>query len=80
MYDIYFDLEDMHQTIDDEITASRDDHDSWAFESIDFDFVKDLPVKQKSEGCFCAECNNFCQYAETNQSDGSFICYSCRNY
>lgn len=83
MFDIYFDLEDMHQTVDEEIAGARDDHDSWAFEQVDFDFVKDLDKSEsfnKSAGCFCASCNDFCQFAEPNQPNGTLICYYCRNY
>jgi hypothetical protein len=31
-----------------------------------------------SGGMFCKKCNNFYDYAEPNQLDGSLICYSCR--
>jgi len=36
--------------------------------------------KIKSAGCFCNKCKEFYEYAEPNQKDGSFKCFSCRNY
>lgn len=35
--------------------------------------------KQNKDGCNCKKCKEKYEYAEPNQSDGSFICYSCRN-
>jgi hypothetical protein len=32
----------------------------------------------KSSGCRCKKCKTYNEYAESNQEDGSFICYSCR--
>lgn len=32
-----------------------------------------------SDGMFCKKCNNFFQYAESNQDDGSLICFGCKN-
>lgn len=34
--------------------------------------------KKKHNGCHCAECGNFNEYAEPNRPDGKHICYSCR--
>jgi hypothetical protein len=31
------------------------------------------------DGMFCKSCNNFYQFAESNQDDGSLICYSCQH-
>lgn len=36
-------------------------------------------VNAKGDGCFCTKCNNFYPMAQPNQSDGTLICYSCRN-
>jgi hypothetical protein len=36
------------------------------------------PVKSPSEGMFCKQCKDFCVFAESNQEDGSFVCYLCR--
>lgn len=33
----------------------------------------------KSSGLFCSRCGEFYPYAESNQTDGSLICYSCRH-
>lgn len=30
------------------------------------------------DGLFCRKCQNFYEFAEPNQKDGSLICYSCR--
>lgn len=32
------------------------------------------------QGCTCKKCNERNEYAEPNQSDGSYICVSCRRY
>lgn len=31
------------------------------------------------EGMFCRKCQVFYKYAEANRSDGTLLCYSCRN-
>ena len=31
------------------------------------------------DGMICKECHFFFAYAESNQEDGSLICYSCRH-
>lgn len=36
------------------------------------------PVKKKEPGCKCKRCEDFNEYAEPNQKDGTFICYGCR--
>lgn len=33
---------------------------------------------KKSEGASCRKCRDFNEYAEPNQEDGTFVCYSCR--
>jgi len=42
----------------------------------------DYPLESKAEpisaGHFCKKCNEFFEFAEANQDDKSFICYSCR--
>jgi hypothetical protein len=37
-------------------------------------------VNSVLDGCFCVKCNNFHQYAEPNQTDGTLICWTCRTY
>jgi hypothetical protein len=32
------------------------------------------------DGCLCIKCTNFFQFAESNQTDGSFVCWSCRSF
>lgn len=88
MYDIYFDLNDMHQTV------SESDDEFWGIgESFDFDlgldepYTDDYPVvvqkpkhKSNGNGCNCTKCGEAFPFAEPNQPDGSFKCWSCRNY
>lgn len=62
MYDIYFELLNMHQPIDDE-------------DQLVFEFKKEI-----KKPCICSQCKEINVYAEPNQVDGSFKCFSCRNY
>lgn len=53
--------------------------DEW----VDDDFpviVKESQRKSKGNGCTCAKCGEHYPYAEPNLSDGTFKCWSCRNY
>jgi hypothetical protein len=34
---------------------------------------------KKPDGLWCVNCGTYCQLAESNRDDGSFICYSCIN-
>ena len=36
------------------------------------------PKTQDKDGRICINCKQFYPYAESNQPDGSFKCYSCR--
>lgn len=40
-----------------------------------------LPEKLSDgrDGLDCKKCNDFYQYAESNQDDGTLICFKCRN-
>lgn len=39
------------------------------------------PKEEKAKGQVCKSCKEFYEYAEEpNQKDGSFKCFSCRNY
>lgn len=84
MYDIYFDLHNMHQTVnesDDELVCATDDGEQFCFE---FDIGLDLPEEQDDRAVIvrkpqtCKKCNEIYPYAEPNQKDGTFKCYSCR--
>lgn len=92
MYDIYFDLGNMHQVVEeDEIDL---DDEFWQIgETIEFDFVEDegvsrqstddypVVVKRSKNGYTCKACGEHYPYAEeSNQKDGSFKCWSCRNF
>jgi hypothetical protein len=76
MYDIYFDLANMHQTVQD------------ANEEFDFDLELDLPSELGDDDyavivhkpVVCSKCGEIYPYADPNQDDGSFKCYSCRKW
>ena len=41
-----------------------------------------VPVEEKKpnkDGCSCIKCEEFYPFGEPNQSDGTLICWSCRN-
>jgi len=82
MYDIYFDLNEMHQTVDEEM--ENDDclmiDYQLEFDFSDFDFSTEKKAEKKSDGCICLKCNELYPYAEPNQKDGTFKCYSCRQW
>ena len=82
MYDIFFDLHEMHQTVDDddkEETVSSSTEEQFAF-----DFTLDLPSEEDDREVIvnkpqiCKQCQEIYPYAVPNQKDGSFKCYSCR--
>jgi len=48
----------------------------WSVEERPFcDDVDDV----QSAGMHCAKCTNFYPYTTPNQTDGTFVCYGCRN-
>lgn len=55
------------------------DWDSLAVPQIELDFDGVFDTKS-NEGCICIKCEEFNPYAEPNQIDGTFKCYSCRKY
>lgn len=84
MYDIYFDLNNMHQVVDD---AQKEEF--WLNgETFSFDIELDLPEQEddyavivhRHEDLHCNKCGELFPYAEPNQKDGTLICYSCRKY
>jgi hypothetical protein len=42
-------------------------------------YINNIKNKKIPDGMFCRKCQTFQQYAEPNQEDGSFLCYSCRS-
>jgi formylmethanofuran dehydrogenase subunit E len=84
MYDIFFDLDNMHQPVDE----TTDEY--WGIgEVIDLDSAEQLELRNlieqnktttHSNGMNCKDCGEHYPYAEANQSDGSLICYSCRRF
>lgn len=73
--------------IDDEETSFLFDGELVGFEldlpdmmPFDNDFPKFVTIKY-ANGATCATCNEIFPYAaESNQRDGTFKCYSCKNY
>jgi hypothetical protein len=47
-------------------------------DQLDF-FLDSRRNRRYPDGMYCINCGEFYEYAEPNQSDGSLICYSCRN-
>lgn len=41
-------------------------------------FLESKKKRSIPDGMFCKNCKNFIDFAESNQPDGSLICYSCR--
>lgn len=86
MYDIYFDLQDMHQTVEEE-----EDTQEWlSGEGFDFEFIKQFsekveelkksaPRKRKSDGATCKSCGEFYPYADPEPGT-VFRCWGCRNF
>jgi len=89
MYDIYFDLQNMHQTVSEKDDAEEE---FWKLgEQIDLNFFDEegpnieqsddfAVIVRRSNGCTCKHCGEIYPYAEPNQRDGSFKCWSCRNF
>lgn len=96
MYDIYFDLNDMHQTVEedddpqlsflyDELTAvsTKQAIRAGSDEAFSFDFDLVLPDDRAvivKKPQVCDKCNEIYPYAEPNGENNSFRCYSCRKY
>lgn len=45
---------------------------------IDYAAKPVVPKEKNKDGCTCKKCQEFFPYAESNQSDGSLICYGCK--
>jgi hypothetical protein len=49
-----------------------------------FDFIQNTAVgaenNKLSNGCTCNHCGEIFPYAEPNQKDNGFKCWSCRNF
>lgn len=96
MYDIYFDLNDMHQVVEeeeseqlsffyDELTAVSTGQSirAGSDEAFSFDFDLVLPDDRAvivKKPQVCDKCNEIYPYAEPNGENNSFRCYSCRKY
>lgn len=85
MYDIYFDENDMHQTV-----TEKDEYWNYELQSCtDTDmypeeelYEDDYPVvvEKVTYGHNCKKCGEYFPDAEANQKDGSLICYACRTF
>ena len=42
-------------------------------------YVDNIHRKRHPDGMFCRHCQAFYQYAESNQPDGTLLCYACRS-
>jgi len=42
-------------------------------------FLDNRRKRKHPDGMLCNKCKSFYKFAEPNQSDGSMICYSCKN-
>lgn len=77
----------------DEITITTLIGSSWVNFVVDMETAEDsfnigfwAPLESEKQikttskgGMFCSKCNNYFEFAEPNQDDGSLICWSCRN-
>lgn len=46
---------------------------------MDIDLALPVTEKSNSSGMSCIKCKEFNQYAEPNQKDHTYKCWSCRN-
>jgi hypothetical protein len=65
-------------------------HFSWVIKETDTDinllsllnkidkYIENIRLRKGIDGMFCCKCQQFYEFAEANQEDGSMICYSCR--
>jgi formylmethanofuran dehydrogenase subunit E len=40
-------------------------------------FIESQRNRKFPDGMYCAHCHNFYEFAESNQVDGTLVCYSC---
>jgi formylmethanofuran dehydrogenase subunit E len=96
MYDIYFDLNDMHQVVEEtpaeqlsllyeelEVINTLQMIRAGSDEAFSFDFDLVLPDDRAvivKKPLVCEKCNEIYPYAEPNGENNSFRCYSCRKY
>jgi formylmethanofuran dehydrogenase subunit E len=64
---------------DDDLQLNLPFPDFW-FECIDDNYIYQSKVSsKKTNGLNCKKCKEFFNYAESNQEDGTLICWGCRN-
>ena len=44
----------------------------------DWDLAVPVEKKLNKDGCRCRKCKNHFEFAEANQEDGTFLCFTCR--
>jgi formylmethanofuran dehydrogenase subunit E len=80
----------MHQKIDNiySFLSDPDEDKFWHLgESFNIEDLQDVSSskdetsdKKENKPQICKKCNEIYEFANANQADGTFICYSCRNY
>jgi len=50
----------------------------WWHEAKEVETLQTIKAAPKVAGYSCKKCNEFCEFSEPNQADGSFICFKCR--
>jgi len=41
-------------------------------------FIENIRKRKYLDGMYCRRCQSFYEFAESNQDDGTLLCYSCR--
>lgn len=41
--------------------------------------VNNIRARKSPDGMYCKRCQSFYQFAESNQEDGTLLCWSCKN-
>lgn len=50
----------------------------WKQRELDLPEPTTLPLIETAKGRSCEKCEEFSEYADSNQPDGGFVCYACR--
>lgn len=88
-HNVNFGIADYNQT--QEAISNTESHFNWVIRnghaSIDLltlvdrleVFLENRRNRKRPDGMYCKKCQVFYEYSESNQEDGTMICYSCRN-
>lgn len=81
-----FDIEEIYKLIDEEAQDEEPDDPFWdviKHTKLDDEEIVDLPVivrkKPKVIGMICKSCKDDYPFSESNEDDGTFTCWGCRN-